>query len=100
MSQIIGMIVYTTWPVPTSTVRKKVTRGPRNVMWSGCLRSIFSAICIIQSMPPEACRVPAQVTAAIMMYMTSVGGVPGVRPKPNTKIARPIPEMAPRARLP
>ena len=67
MSQMIGMMVYTTWPVPTRTVRKKVTRGARNVMCSGCFLSIFSAIWIIQSMPPDAWRVPAQVTAAMIM---------------------------------
>ena len=32
MSQMIGMRVYTTWPVPTSTVRKNVQRGARNVI--------------------------------------------------------------------
>ena len=67
MSQMMGMMVYTTCPVPTSTVRKKVTSGPRKVMWSGCFLSILSAIWIIQSIPPEACSVPAQVTAAMMM---------------------------------
>ena len=67
MSQIIGIKVYTTCPVPTSTVRKKVVNGAMIVMRSGCFRSIFSAICIIQSIPPDACRIPAQVTAAMMM---------------------------------
>jgi hypothetical protein len=32
--------------------------------------------------------------------MTSVGGVPGFSPNPNTKIAKPIPAIAPKARLP
>ena len=67
MSQIMGISVYTTWPVPTSTVRKNVHSGARNVMRSGCLRSMRSANCISQSMPPDACMMPAQVTAAMMM---------------------------------
>ena len=43
MSQMMGMRVYTTCPVPTSMVRKKVQNGARKVMRSGCLRSSFSA---------------------------------------------------------
>ena len=30
----------------------------------------------------------------------SDGGLPGFMPKPNTKMARPMPEMAPNAKLP
>ena len=64
---MIGIRVYTTCPVPTRTVRKKVVIGARKVMFPGCFLSIFSAIWIIQSIPPEAWRVPAQVTAAMMI---------------------------------
>ena len=67
MSQMIGIKVYTTCPVPTSTVRKNVHSGARKVMRSGCLRNILSAIWISQSIPPEACMIPAHVTAAMMM---------------------------------
>ena len=67
ISQMMGIKVYTTWPVPTRTVRKNVQSGARMVMWFGCLRRSLSAIWISQSMPPEACMMPAQVTAAMMM---------------------------------
>lgn len=70
------------------------------VIWSGWLRRSRSAIWIIQFIPPDACRTPAHVTAAMIIKMTSVGGVPGFRPKPNTSRASPIPAMAPSARLP
>ena len=32
ISQMIGMSVYTTWPVPTRTVRKNVHNGARKVI--------------------------------------------------------------------
>jgi len=66
-SVMMGMRVYITCPVPTRMVRTNVEMGARIVMRRGCRRSIFSAICIIQSMPPDACRIPAQVTAATMI---------------------------------
>ena len=66
-SAMMGISVYITCPVPTKMVSRKVETGARKVICWGCLRSIFSAIWIIQSMPPEACRMPAQVTAATMM---------------------------------
>lgn len=43
---------------------------------------------------------PAQVIAATMMSITSIGGVPGFRPKQNTISASAKPQMAPSAKPP
>ena len=44
--------------------------------------------------------IPAQVIAAMMMSMTSIGGVPGLRPNANTMSASAKPQMAPSAKPP
>ena len=48
----------------------------------------------ITSSPFEACKNPEQVTTAIIVSITSIGGFPGTKPTTNTKKVKPIPDTA------
>ena len=94
---MIGSMVYTTWPVPHSIVRKQVVKGARIDTYLGLRRSTFSAACSITSSPPEACSVAEAATTAMMVSITSTGGLPGGRPNANTSTTMPMPPSSPSA---
>ena len=54
----------------------------------------------MQSKPPEACSVEPAATTAMMVRITSTGGLPGGRPNqgfgPNIITIKPMPENKPR----
>ena len=81
---MIGNIVYTTCPVPHRTVKNHVVIGAKIVICFGLLRRNFSAYTSITSKPLEACKKPEHVTTAIIVSITSIGGLPGTRPITNT----------------
>lgn len=66
----------------------------------GFLRRIFSAICKRYLRPPEASNIEAQQTTAMIMSITSTGGLDGGILRMNTSIARPSPEIAPKPKPP
>ena len=94
---MIGSIVYTTCPVPHNMVSTQVVNGARIETYLGLRRSNFSAACSITSSPPEACSVAEAATTAMMVSITSTGGLPGGSPKAKTRITRPMPPSRPRA---
>ena len=51
----------------------------------------------MQSKPPEACKAAPPATTAMIVIITSIGGVPGFKPSqgfgPKMITIRPIPEI-------
>lgn len=68
--------------------------GANTVTYFGFLRNNFSAYLSITSKPLDACKNPEQVTTAIIVSITSIGGLPGTKPTTNTKKVKPIPDTA------
>ena len=94
---MMGSIVYTTCPVPHNMVRPQVVKGARIETYFGLRRKTFSAACSMTSNPPEACSVADAATTAMMVSMTSTGGLPGGSLKPNTRMTIPMPPSRPSA---
>ena len=66
------------------------------VMYFGFLRRMRVATRIIRSRPPEASIAAAAETTAMIISMTSIGGLVGCKPKPKVRMARPKPPKTPR----
>ena len=82
--------------MPHKTASSQVVSGARIVIYLGLLRKNFSAYFSITSSPLEACKNAEQVTTAIIVSITSTGGLPGFRPITKIKKTRPIPEIVAR----
>lgn len=80
---------------PLFTISGHVVSGAMIVIISGFLRRSLSANCIITSSPCDCCSADAQPITAIMVNMTDTGGSPGSKPKMNTMISRPKPDINP-----
>ena len=77
--------------MPQSTVKNHVVSGAKMVTCLGLDRRNFSAYLSITVRPPEVCKKPAQVTTAIIINITSTGGLPGLYWKTKVKMIRPMP---------
>src|SRR5262245_1130136 len=84
------------WPVPAANVNPQVTSGATSVMFLGLARMIRSATLTSQSMPPAASMTEAAVMTAMMISITSIGGLVGGAPNTKVSTARPTPPHTPR----
>ena len=81
-------------------VSMQVTNGARIEMYFGLRRSIFSAPISKTSRPPEACSVAEAATTAMMVSITSTGGLPGGSLKTKARMTMPMPPSSPSATPP
>ena len=77
-------------------VNTYVTAGAMKVMCLGFLRKMRVASRIIRSSPPAACMAAAAQTTAMIISITSMGGLVGWSWKPKVSTARPSPPKTPR----
>src|SRR5262245_35607024 len=84
------------WPVPAAKVNPQVTSGATRVMFRGLARMIRSATLTSQSMPPDASMTEAAVMTAMMISITSIGGLVGGAPNRKVSTTRPTPPHTPR----
>ena len=69
--------------MPQRTVRSHVVTGARIVICFGLFLRKRSAYFSMTVRPPDVCRKPAQVTTAMIVSITPIGGLPGLYPKRN-----------------
>ena len=78
----------------------QVVKGAMIDTYFGLRRSSFSACCSITSRPPEACSVAEAATTAMMVSITSTGGLPGGSLNAKTMRTMPMPPSRPSATPP
>src|SRR6478752_4604129 len=90
--------------VPAPIEKRKAVSGAMRVICLGRFSMTFAATETIQSMPPAACIMAAEVTTARMIASAAAGGSPGGsrKTKTSTKVPRPPqrPTPTPPARVP
>ena len=90
--------------VPAPMEKRKAVRGAISVICFGRFSMTPAATETIQSMPPAACIIAADVTTARMIARAAAGGSPGGsrKMKTSTKVPRPpqSPTPTPPARVP
>ena len=75
--------------VPVKVTKRKQTIGAKKVMWLGFFLKRISAHLTKRSRPPEHWRVPASEVTARMINITAIGGLVGLKPQMNVKMAKP-----------
>ena len=90
--------------VPAPIENTNAVSGAIRVICFGRFSMTLAATATIQSMPPAACIIAAEVTTARMIASAAAGGSPGASPKTktSTKVPRPPhrPTPTPPARVP
>ena len=81
--------------VPAPIENRNAVNGAMTVICLGRLSMTLAAIATIQSTPPAACIMAAEVTTARMMASAAAGGSPGASPKMNTRTNVPRPPHRP-----
>ena len=81
--------------VPAPMENANAVSGAIRVICFGRFSMIFAATATIQSMPPAACIIAAEVTTARMIASAAAGGSPGASPKTKTRTKVPRPPQRP-----
>src|SRR6188508_2073807 len=81
--------------VPAPIENRNAVIGAMNVICFGRFSITPAATATIQSIPPAACIIAAEVTTARMMATAAAGGSPGASPKMKTRTNVPSPPQSP-----